>query len=125
MTKLIKKSPKRETIFKRYKDDISCDSPGIRLLCSTYWTVRAAALTSISENHSTLRQTWCEAQSENSDSEMRARIGGVSRQMESFYFFFSVELGHLVLNTTDNLLCPQVKAEPHANEYKCIGKYQV
>ena len=39
MTKFIKKSPKWETIFKIFKDDVSCDSPGIRLLCPTRWTV--------------------------------------------------------------------------------------
>ena len=49
MTKLIKKSPKREAIFHKVKDDIACESPGIRLLCPTRWTVRAAALGSISE----------------------------------------------------------------------------
>ena len=49
--------------------------------------VRAAALTSISENYLSLKQTWCEAWSASSDSEMRARIGGVSKQMESFNFF--------------------------------------
>ena len=78
MTKLIKKSPKREAIFHKVKDDIVCESPGVRLLCPTRWTVRAAALASISENYTVLRDTFCPAQSESKDSEMRARIGGVS-----------------------------------------------
>ena len=93
MTKLIKKSPKREAIFLKVKNDIACESPGIRLLCPTRWTVRAAALTSICENYSTLRDTWNFAQQESKDSEMRARIGGVSKQMEFFNLFFGVELG--------------------------------
>lgn len=42
ITKLIKKSPKREVIFKKFKDDITAGSPGIRTLCPTRWTVRAA-----------------------------------------------------------------------------------
>ena len=45
--KLIKKSPKRKSIFKKYKDDISTDFPGIRVLCPTHWTVRAKACISI------------------------------------------------------------------------------
>ena len=49
MTKLIKKSPKREVIFKKFKNEVSLDSPGIRLLCPTRWTVRAAALINIRE----------------------------------------------------------------------------
>ena len=103
MTKLIKKSPKREAIFHKVKDDIACESPGIRLLCPTRWTVRAAALGSISENYMLLRDTWCLAIKESRDSEMRARIGGVSKQMESFDFFFGIELGRMVLNMADNL----------------------
>ena len=50
-----------------------------------------------------LRDTWNLAQQESRDSEMRAPIGGVSRQMESFNFFFGVELGRTVLNMADNL----------------------
>ena len=34
---------------------------------------------------------------------MCACIGGVSRRMESFNFFFGVELGRTVLNMADNL----------------------
>ena len=55
MTKLIKKSPKREAIFHKVKDDIVCESPGVCLLCPTRWTVHAASLASIS----VLRDTFC------------------------------------------------------------------
>ena len=72
MTKLIKKSPKREVIFKKLKNEVSLDSPGIRLLCPTHWTVRAAALSSISENYVILRNTWYEAKDQSRESEMRA-----------------------------------------------------
>lgn len=80
------------------KDDISTGSPGIRILCPTRWTVRAAALTSIAENYQALQSTWNLASNETKDSEMRARIGGVAAQMERFDFFFGVELGRKVLN---------------------------
>jgi len=44
--KLIKKSPAHETIFKKLKAEIDCDSPtpGIHVLCPTRWTVKAASL---------------------------------------------------------------------------------
>jgi hypothetical protein len=103
MTKLIKKSPKREALFHKMKNDIACESPGIRLLCPTRWTVRAAALTSISENYVVLKDTWSLAKQQSNDSEMRARIGGVAKQMDCFAFFFGVELGRVVLNMADNL----------------------
>ena len=58
ITKLIKKSPKRDAIFNKLKDEISEGSPGIRILCPTRWTVRSEALTSISENYHVLQLTW-------------------------------------------------------------------
>ena len=103
ITKLIKKSPKRETIFKKVKEDVTTGSPGIRILCPTRWTVRAEALSSISENYEALQLTWDEAMEATRDTEMRARIGGVSAQMKKFDFLFGVELGRKVLNMVDNL----------------------
>ena len=38
------------------------------------------------------------------DSEMQARIGVAAKQMDSFNFFFGVELGRKILNMADNLL---------------------
>ena len=120
MTKLIKKSPKREAIFKHLKNEIACESPGIRLLAPTRWTVRAAALTSISENYPLLRETWSEAKQHCSESEMCARIGGVARQMETYEFFFGVELGHTVLNMADNLSATLQGSTVSASEGKHI-----
>eukprot|EP00731_Ephydatia_muelleri_P000937 Em0001g937a len=75
----------------------------VRLLCPTRWTVKAEAFTSISENYEALMETWAEAKQINNDSEMRARIGGVAKQMESFDFFFGLELGRIVFSMSDNL----------------------
>ena len=93
ITKLIKKSPKREAIFKKIKEDVTTGSPGIRILCPTQWTVRAEALSSISENYEALQLTWDEAMEATRDTEMRARITGVSAQMQKFEFLSGVELG--------------------------------
>lgn len=103
ITKLIKKSPKRDSIFKKYKDEISTDSPGIRILCPTRWTVRAEALASIAENYKALQLTWGTARDAVRDTEMRARIRGVAAQMEQFDFFFGIQLGRKLLNIVDNL----------------------
>lgn len=35
ITKLVKKSPHRDAIFKRLKEEMAADSPGIRVLCPT------------------------------------------------------------------------------------------
>ena len=35
ITKLVKKSPRRDATFKRLKEEMASDSPGIRILCPT------------------------------------------------------------------------------------------
>ena len=125
MTKLIKRSPKREVIFKKFKNELSVDSPGVRLLCPTRWTVRAAALSSIAENYVTLRNTWYEAKDQSRDSEMRARIGGVAKQMDSFNFFLGVELGRKILNMADNLSSSLQASNMSANEGQSIMKMTI
>ena len=71
-------------------------------LCPTRWTVCAEALASIGDNYNALMQTWDAAKDATRDTEMKARIGGVIAQMESFDFFFGVELGRKLLNMVDN-----------------------
>ena len=80
ITKLIKKSP----IFQKFKDDVAAGSPGTRILCPTRWTVRTEALASIADNYTALMQTWDAAKDATRDTEMKAQIGGVIAQMESF-----------------------------------------
>lgn len=89
ITRLIKKS----LIIEKLKDDVTISSPGLRVLCPTGWTVRAEALTSISENYHALQLTWDAAKDATKDTEMRARIGEVAAQMEKLDFFYGVELG--------------------------------
>ena len=43
ISKLIKKSPKRDAMFQNLKHEIAQDCPGFRVLCPTRWTVRAAS----------------------------------------------------------------------------------
>ena len=103
ITKLIKKSPKREVLFRKFKDEVKPGSTGIRTLCPTRWTVKAEAFTSISENYQALQQTWEEAKRATKDTEMRARIVGVAAQMKNFDYFFGLELGRKCLAIADNL----------------------
>ena len=51
---LVKKSPRHDAIFQKLKEQMSNDSPGIRVLCSTRWTVRAQVLHSILANYKVL-----------------------------------------------------------------------
>ncbi len=107
ITKLIKKSPRRDAIFRKLKaesDSLSDQkSLSIRLLCPTRWTVRADSLLSIINNYGVLLSTWDEAYEAVKDTESKARIQGVCSQMESFNFLFGTVLGEMLLRHTDNL----------------------
>ena len=58
ITKLVKYSPRRESIFNEIKEEMKEEmepgSPGIRTLCPTRWTVRADAMESIIKNYQIL-----------------------------------------------------------------------
>ena len=103
ITKLIKKSPKRDIAFNRIKSAMASDSPGIAVLCPTRWTVRADALESILKNYNALQALWVESIDSAKVTDMKARIQGVASQMNMFSFFFGVNLGSLILCHSDNL----------------------
>jgi hypothetical protein len=89
ITKLIKYSPRREGIFNKVKDSLPASGgPGIRVLCPTRWTVRVEALSSITNNFEVLQSTWEEAVEVVKDTETKARIRGVSSQMNTFDYLF-------------------------------------
>lgn len=52
--KLLKFSPRR---VEKLKQEITPHAPGLRTLCPTRWTVRAASLESIRRNYPTLLAT--------------------------------------------------------------------
>ena len=60
ITKLIKKSPKRDAKLQSLKTQSEDDSKTqkITLLCPTRWTVRAKSLNSIITNYSFLQDLW-------------------------------------------------------------------
>ena len=107
ITKLIKLSPRRDAIFQQLQAEsvLSSERSGvsIKLLCPTRWTVRADSLFSILENYTVLLSTWEEAAEAARDTESKARIQGVSSQMNTFKFLFGTFLAEMVLRHTDNL----------------------
>ena len=103
MSKLLKYSPRRDSLFEKLKSEISPSQPGFRTLCPTRWTVKAASLESVVINYTVLQQLWEEALNIATDSEARARIMGVQAQMDKFEYLFGLVLGECVLKHTDNL----------------------
>ena len=50
LSKLIKKSTKREAVLSKLKEELSLRNYEFRVLCPTLWTVRAESLTSVLDN---------------------------------------------------------------------------
>ena len=100
---LIKYSPKRDIHFETLKKELSPDTPGLRVLCLTRWTVRAQSLESILKNYTVLQELWIDCKDFVKEVDARARIKGVSAQMKSFNFLFGIALGKLLLMHSDNL----------------------
>ena len=103
LIKLIKRSPKRDAMLVRLKEEMGSESPSIRTLCPTRWTVRTQSLPSIMANYKELMLLWEEAVQATTDTEIKARIRGISSQMENFKFFFGLFLSEMVLRHTDML----------------------
>ena len=61
IAKLIKKSPKRDSLFQKLKSEPASDSPGFCVLCTTRRTVRASLLWSVLDNYEVLLGVWNEA----------------------------------------------------------------
>ena len=75
------------------------DTPGIKMLCPTRWTVQGESF----EGLKTIMKPWDICLEERLDTEIWARIIGVKAQMESFQYFFGLNLCATLLIQTDNL----------------------
>ena len=125
LIKLLKNSPRRDSYFETLKAEIAPDTPGIRTLCPTHWTVRAEALQSVVDNYEVFNELWQECLEFVKETEMKARIYGVQSQMQQFDFFFGVTLGELILRHTDNLSHTLQKADISAAEGQAIAGLMV
>ena len=98
---LIKMSPKRQVLFEQIKNAEGRCGTGIKPLCPTRWTVRAAAMKAILDNYGTLQEV-LEEVSQGSD-EYARKAAGLLALMEKFSTLFGLRLSHLVFSTTDRL----------------------
>lgn len=107
ITKLVKKSPNRDTHLEKICKDAATDldrpNSKIRNLCPTRWTVKADALLSIIDNYDTLNDLWDWSLQTVKDTDMKARIRGVQAHMQKFDFFFGSSLAEVLLRNADNL----------------------
>ena len=106
---LIKFSPKRENILEDIISNIDADknvdeAPGVSKFSMTRWTVRENCFNRIYLNYQALQDTWSECLDEGGlNSELRGRMIGVKAQMNTFIFFFGIQLANRLFSHTDNL----------------------
>ena len=101
---LIKFSPKRENLLGELKGNLEgpeSEAKGIRDLCPTRWTVRACCFQRILDNYAALLQEW--TIDEKLQSHIPGRIIGCRAQMNTFDFFFGLNLKQRLFSQTDNL----------------------
>ena len=110
ITKIIKKSPKRDPKLHAIKNKVKVISnteedhtEAIVLLCLTRWTVRRKFFNSIMSNYTYLKELLEWAVKNCSDTEMKACIRGVNVYMKTFDYVYGVYLGELILRYSDNL----------------------
>ena len=103
ISKLLKRSPRRNSLFEQVKESISPGTTGFCMLCPTKWTVKAAYLQSVIDNYDMFQDFWDEARDITTDAESCAYINGVKAQMERLDFLFGLCLGECVMRHTDNL----------------------
>lgn len=108
IAKLIKLSPKRDSMFQKIKADEDDEEDrisrvGIRSFCPTRWTVRGASVASILENYNVLKCLWDECLEGTLVPDIKGRIIGVKAQMAEFKMLFGLQLSERILVITDNL----------------------
>ena len=103
IAKLVKRSPQRDSLLHRIKDQLADNTPGVRVLCPTRWTVRGHALYCIRINYRALQLLWDESLCHCKDIDIKNRIRGVSSYMENFNFLYGILIGELLLSHSENL----------------------
>ena len=135
LTKLVKKSPKREAKLRDIQGPISKDednedeeyeallrNPTIKLFCHTRWTVRADCLKSVIANFKELQELWDWSLVNCSCSEMKGRIQGIKVHSRKFSFCFGIHLAEMILAHTDNLNRTLQGAQMTANDAQAISR---
>ena len=102
--KNIKYSPKREGASSRLWKDNAAGNFGDTILWPNCWTVRGALSQSILDNWAVSQELWDAVLKGIVDSRALSEVIDVQTQMQSFNFFFEIQLGVLVLRHNRQLI---------------------
>ena len=106
ISKLLKYSLKRETLFKTLKEELVPGTPGfLTLYPNNSWTVCAASLQSVIDKWKVFQELWDTFLETKIDNNIRGNILGVKHAMEIFDYLYGVNLGSLLVKHSDNVSC--------------------
>ena len=102
LNSLVRASPKHLALFYQLKNDLSYNTPGLKLLCPTRWTVHTAALDAIIKNYEVICSE-LEQVSKDSCGEPSRETSGLLALMEKFSTHYGLKLSFLVFSATEKL----------------------
>ena len=104
LSKIFKYSAKKKSMLLQVKSELAPDSPGLKPLCPTRWTVRAESLRSVLINYAVIQSVLEEIVYEyRGNAEATASARGVHAVMEKCSFLFGVTLAEKFFSLTDRL----------------------
>ena len=102
LANFIRASPKRLALFNKLKNEMSFDTPGLKPLCPTRWTVRTGTLEAVIKNYAVIIAE-LEIIAMESYGEPSRKATGLLALMEKFTTFFGLKLSFLVFSATEQL----------------------
>lgn len=105
LVQLIRFSPKRLSLFDSLRKNITVstgeNTPSLRMVCPTRWTVRHTSISSILQNYGVLLTALEEIQLGHDD--YAAKASGLLAQMRSFDIYFALKLAYLCFSAAEQL----------------------
>ena len=104
LSKLFKYSAKKKAMLLKLKSELSPQSPVVKPLCPTHWTVRAESLRSVLLNYKVIQSVLEEIVEQYSGiTEATSQARGILVIFSKFSFFFGVAVAEKFFSITDTL----------------------
>ena len=103
ISKLLRFSPKRGTLFKKLKKDLTPEFPGFGTLYPTRCTVHGGSLQSVINNWNVLQELGNKCLETKPEPDIKGCIIRAKDRMGTFDYFYRVNLGGMLLKHSDNL----------------------
>ena len=115
LSTLIRASPKRLGLFERIQSELAPNSPGLKPLCPTRWTVRTAALNAVIKNYAVIS---CELETIGKEAygEPSRKSCGLLAMMDKYGVYFGLKLSHMIFSVSEQLSVTLQRKDINAQE---------